>query len=68
SSVRFYDFTDQYGAAVSLDYGDSLTGRLGISADYDSYWKDASGKIRRSKLYGIVNLYYNFLDGSDVDV
>ncbi|WP_245488152.1 autotransporter family protein [Rhizobium ruizarguesonis] len=68
SSVRFDDFTDQYGAAVSLDDGDSLTGRLGISADYDSDWKDASGKIGRSKLYGIVNLYYNFLDGSDVDV
>ncbi|MBY5751500.1 autotransporter outer membrane beta-barrel domain-containing protein [Rhizobium leguminosarum] len=68
SSVRFDDFTDQYGAAVSLDDGDSLTGRLGISADYDSDWKDASGKIGRSTLYGIANLYYDFLDGSDVDV
>lgn len=68
SSVRFDDFTDAYGAAASLDDGDSLTGRLGISADYDSDWKDASGKISRSKLYGIANLYYDFLDGSDVDV
>ncbi|QKK19024.1 autotransporter outer membrane beta-barrel domain-containing protein [Rhizobium indicum] len=68
SSVRFDDFTDAYGTAASLDDGDSLTGRLGISADYDSDWKDASGKISRSKLYGIANLYYDFLDGSDVDV
>ncbi len=68
SSVRFDDFTDPYSAAVSLDDGDSLTGRLGISADYDSDWKDVSGKIGRSKLYGIANLYYDFLDGSDIDV
>ncbi|UWU28790.1 autotransporter outer membrane beta-barrel domain-containing protein [Rhizobium sp. WSM1274] len=68
SSVRFDDFTDQYRGAVSLDDGDSLTGRLGISADYDNDWRDAFGKIGRSKLYGIANLYYDFLDGSDVDV
>ncbi|MGR9205171.1 autotransporter family protein [Rhizobium leguminosarum] len=68
SSVRFNSFTDQYGADVSLDDGDSLTGRLGISADYDGDWKDASGKINRVKLYGIANLYHDFLNGSDVDV
>jgi fibronectin-binding autotransporter adhesin len=68
SSVRFDDFTDAYGAAVSLDDADSLTGRLGISADYDSDWQDATGGISRSKFYGIANLYYDFLDGSKVDV
>ncbi|MBY5648459.1 autotransporter outer membrane beta-barrel domain-containing protein [Rhizobium leguminosarum] len=68
SSVRFESFTDAYGADVSLDDGDNLTGRLGVSADFDSEWKDASGKTSRSTLYGIANLYYDFLDGSDVDV
>ncbi|WP_261337343.1 autotransporter outer membrane beta-barrel domain-containing protein [Rhizobium leguminosarum] len=68
SSVRLDSFTDAYGANVSLDDGDSLTGRLGVSADFDSEWKDASGKTSRSTLYGIANLYYDFLDGSDVDV
>ncbi|NNH85996.1 autotransporter outer membrane beta-barrel domain-containing protein [Rhizobium laguerreae] len=68
SSVRFDSFTDAYGADVSLDDGDSLTGRLGISADFDSEWKDASGKTSRSTVYGIANLYYDFLDGSNVDV
>lgn len=68
SSVRFDRFTDQYGADVSLDDGDSLIGRLGVSADYDNDWRDASGKTGRSKIYGIANLYYDFLDGSDVDV
>jgi outer membrane autotransporter protein len=68
SSVRFDSFTDQYGADVSLNDGDSVTGRLGISADYDNDWTDASGKSGRSKIDGIANLYYDFLDGSDVDV
>ncbi len=68
SSVRFDDFTDAYGAAASLDDGDGLTGRLGISADYDRDWKDASGRTSRARLYGIANLYYDFLDGSKVDV
>jgi fibronectin-binding autotransporter adhesin len=66
--VRFDSFTDAFGADVSLDDGDSLTGRLGISADFDSDWKDASGKTSHSTLYGIANLYYDFLDGSNVDV
>ncbi|EJC67117.1 outer membrane autotransporter barrel domain-containing protein [Rhizobium leguminosarum bv. viciae WSM1455] len=68
SSVRFDSFTDAYGADVSLDDGDSLTGRLGISADYDRDWKDASGRTSRAKFYGVANLYYDFLDGSKVDV
>ncbi|CDN49072.1 autotransporter family protein [Neorhizobium galegae] len=68
SSVRFDRFTDAYGAVVSLDDADSLTGRLGISADYDSDWKDATGQISRAKFYGIANLYYDFLDGSNADV
>ncbi|MGZ2453211.1 outer membrane autotransporter protein [Rhizobium ruizarguesonis] len=68
SSVRFDSFTDAYGANVSLDDGDSLTGRLGVSADFDSEWKDASGKSSRSTVYGIANLYYDFLDGSNADI
>ncbi|PDS78947.1 autotransporter outer membrane beta-barrel domain-containing protein [Rhizobium sp. L43] len=68
SSVRFDDFTDPYGAAVSLSDSDTLIGRLGISADYENEWKDASGRASRASVYGIANLYYDFLDGSDVDV
>ncbi|WP_054186262.1 autotransporter outer membrane beta-barrel domain-containing protein [Rhizobium acidisoli] len=67
-SVRFGDFTDPYGGAVSLRDGDTLIGRLGVSADYDNDWKDAAGLVSRSSVYGIANLYYDFLDGSDVDV
>ncbi len=68
SSVNFDDFTDRYGAAVSLANGDSLVGRLGLSADYEDEWKDAGGQTSRTHVYGIGNLYYDFLAGSKVDV
>ena len=68
SSVRFNDFTDPYGARVSLDDGQSLTGRIGLSADYENEWKNAAGQVSRSHVYGIANLYYDFLDSSQVDV
>ncbi|QDB99456.1 autotransporter-associated beta strand repeat-containing protein [Mesorhizobium sp. 8] len=68
SSVRFDDFTDPFGAAVSLADGDSLVGRLGLSSDYENQWVDEAGKVSRAHLYGIANLYYGFLEGSKVDV
>lgn len=68
SSVWFDDFTDPYGAAVSLDDADSLLGRLGVSVDYENEWKDATGQTSRSHAYGIANLYYDFLDGSSANV
>ena len=69
SSVRFSDFTDRYDGKVSLsDGGDTLVGRLGLSADYENDWKDAASETKRTHLYGVANLYYDFLDGSSVDV
>ncbi|RTL99911.1 MAG: autotransporter outer membrane beta-barrel domain-containing protein [Hyphomicrobiales bacterium] len=68
ASVDFDSFTDPYGAFVSNGSSDSLIGRLGLSADYESEWKDKAGRTSRSHVYGIGNLYYDFLDGTDVDV
>jgi fibronectin-binding autotransporter adhesin len=68
ASVDFDDFADPYGAAVSFGGSDSLIGRIGLSADYDSEWKDSAGQVSRAHVYGIANLYYDFLDGSDVKV
>ena len=68
SEVNFDDFTDAFGASVGLDRGSSLKGRLGISADYQNEWRDEAGEISRSHVYGIANLYYDFLDGSQTDV
>ncbi|WP_181175673.1 autotransporter-associated beta strand repeat-containing protein [Mesorhizobium sp. B2-3-4] len=68
SSVRFSSFTDPFDAAVSLGGSDVLTGRAGLSLDHEDAWTGAEGKVGRSHLYGIANLYYDFLDGNDVDV
>lgn len=63
SSVDFDGFTDVFGARVTSSDGDSLRGRLGLSADFESV-----GETGRSKVYGIANLYYEFLDGTAASV
>lgn len=68
SSVRFSDFTDPFGARVSLDDGEFLIGRIGLSADYESEWRGATGQINRAHVYGVANLYYDFLGRTTTDV
>ncbi|WP_273795040.1 autotransporter outer membrane beta-barrel domain-containing protein [Brucella intermedia] len=68
SSVDFDDFTDTFGAPVSLDRSNSLRGRLGLSVDRERAWVDDDGFINRLHGYGIANLYYEFLGDRRVDV
>ncbi|WP_180863130.1 autotransporter family protein [Cupriavidus pauculus] len=68
SQVRFDAFTDQYGANVSRDNGNSLVSRLGVSLDHETRWTAANGKTSRSHVYGITNLYYDFLHGTSARV
>lgn len=72
SNVDFDDFTTKWGKGgrsdVSRDKGDSLIGRLGASLDYQDSWQNAQGMTDRSVVYGIVNFYNEFLDGTKVDV
>lgn len=68
SSVDFDTFDDVFGARVSLDDGDSLNGRLGLSLDHESSWMGNDGNLNLLHAYGIANLYYEFLDASRVDV
>ena len=68
SSVDFDDFTDTFGSRVSLDRGDSLQGRLGLTLDHENSWQNANGMLDRAHVYGIANLYYEFLEGTKVDV
>jgi fibronectin-binding autotransporter adhesin len=68
SSVDFDSFNDRFGARVSLDDGDSLVGRLGMALDREESWQRADGQTARAKIYGIANLYGEFLDGTAVDV
>ncbi|WP_146002053.1 autotransporter family protein [Cupriavidus pauculus] len=68
SQVRFDAFTDQYGANVSRDNGNSLVSRLGVSLDHETKWTAGNGKTQRSHIYGITNLYYDFLHGTSARV
>lgn len=66
-NARFDAFKDPSDAAVSSQRGDSLKTRWGISIDHDQTW-DANGASRRTHLYGLFNLSYEWLDGTRVDV
>ncbi|MGH6762512.1 MAG: autotransporter outer membrane beta-barrel domain-containing protein [Phyllobacterium sp.] len=68
SDVSFDDFTDVFGANVSLDRGSSLQGRLGVTLDRENSWQNDKGLLNRTHAYGITNLYYEFLEGTRVDV
>ena len=68
SNVDFDSFTDVFGADVSRERAASLQARLGISADYQNSWRNDQGGLNRSSVYGIANLYNEFLNGTRVDV
>ncbi|MGW6778884.1 autotransporter outer membrane beta-barrel domain-containing protein, partial [Brucella pseudogrignonensis] len=61
SSVDFDSFTDAYGARISNHDGDSLTGRLGLAANYANSFTGSDGQLVNTSLYGIANLYQEFL-------
>jgi outer membrane autotransporter protein len=66
SQVSFNDFADRFAALVSLDRADSLLGRVGLALENQRAWHDAFGQVMRSDLYGIANLHYEFLGGTNV--
>lgn len=68
SNVDFDDFTDPFGARVSLERGESLQGGLGLTLDHEDSWQNDNGTLNRTHVYGIANLYYEFLEGTRVDV
>lgn len=68
SRIDFDSFTDTFGAPVSLDKGDSLQGRFGLTLDHETSWQNVNGMTDRAHIYGIANLYYEFLQGTRVDV
>ncbi|MBS0535424.1 MAG: autotransporter outer membrane beta-barrel domain-containing protein [Proteobacteria bacterium] len=68
SSVDFDTFSDRFGATIASDRADSLQGRAGLSLDHRCAGLDRDGRKVSSDLYAITNLYYEFLDGTAVDV
>lgn len=66
SGIDFDSFNDPFGAKVSSNKGASLRGRLGVTLDHEA--RGGKDSMSRAHIYGIVNLYYEFLDGSQVNV
>lgn len=62
------DFTDGFGARVSLDGNERLTGRIGTALDHQRTWRDDDDKLSRANLYGVASVYYEFLGGTSVSV
>lgn len=68
SRIKFDDFEDAFYTNVSLVDGDSLRGRLGLAAEYETRRVADNGTTSRSNIYGIANLYNEFLDGYTVAI
>ncbi|WP_346266383.1 autotransporter outer membrane beta-barrel domain-containing protein [Brucella oryzae] len=68
SSVSSASFRDAWEARVGLHNTDSLTARIGLSADYRNAWHNADGQLTRMNIYGIANLYQEFMGSAPVDV
>lgn len=67
SSISTNSFRDAWNARIGVDDGDSLVGRLGLAAQYATAWKDDQGRASQASLYGIPNLYQEFLGGTTDD-
>ncbi|MCH8686648.1 autotransporter outer membrane beta-barrel domain-containing protein [Sphingosinicellaceae bacterium A1X5R2] len=65
--VDFDRFTDRFGAAVSVRHAESLKTRWGVSLDHQATWEH-QGSARRSHLYGLVNVSFEWLDGTLTEV
>ncbi|MQX96291.1 autotransporter outer membrane beta-barrel domain-containing protein, partial [Sinorhizobium medicae] len=59
ASVDFDGFTDPFAARVSLEDGDSLRARIGLSIDYENIWQGQQGDTRRMQVYGIANVIHD---------
>ncbi|WP_345900513.1 autotransporter outer membrane beta-barrel domain-containing protein [Martelella sp. UBA3392] len=61
ASVSVDSFTGAYSDDVNFDDGQSLLGRVGLSIEKESAWTDVNGQARAANIYGLANLYYEFL-------
>ncbi len=68
AKVDFDRFAYPADAAVSAAKGDSLKTRWGVAIDHQTSWKGRSGDTRRTRLYSVINLSYEWLDGAVADV
>ncbi|MBX3598323.1 MAG: autotransporter outer membrane beta-barrel domain-containing protein [Rhizobiaceae bacterium] len=72
SAVNFEDFNQIIAgnpvARISPSDAESLRGRVGISVDSETSWQAENGLMSRRHIYGIANLYYEFMGDTNVNV
>ncbi|MCL8000360.1 autotransporter outer membrane beta-barrel domain-containing protein [Brucella sp. 21LCYQ03] len=68
SAIDADTFKDTWGSQVDLHDGDNLVGRIGLAADRSFNWKGNDGRMVNTSIYGIANLYQEFLSGTTVNV
>ena len=68
SAISFDDFTDSFGSRAKLERGDSLHSRFGLALAHENAWQNSQGMTNRTHIYGLTNLYYEFLNGTKVDL
>ncbi len=68
SSIHADAFRDVWDARVSVKDGSSLLGRLGLAAEYGTEWKDESGHTTHANVYGIANIYQEFMSETTVNL
>ncbi|MAM11124.1 MAG: autotransporter outer membrane beta-barrel domain-containing protein, partial [Rhizobiaceae bacterium] len=61
SSVDIDSFTGAYNDDATFDNGDSLKARLGLAVEKEFISTDANGLARRGNVYGIANIYHEFM-------
>ncbi|MBF9058609.1 autotransporter outer membrane beta-barrel domain-containing protein [Rhodobacterales bacterium HKCCSP123] len=64
TNVDFDSFVGPFGETVTIEDGDSLIARLGISVDRE--WSGSNGS--QNSVYGLLNLTHEMGDGTRVDV
>lgn len=68
SSVRLGSFQDVWNTHVTMTNSQSLIGRGGVSLDYRNAWQGADGRQVRTNIYGIANLYRDFMTESTFSI
>ncbi len=68
SSINADDFEDVWQANISVARGNSFAARFGLAASYDSSWQGSDGRVVNTSIYGITNLYQEFLGGTRVNI
>ena len=68
SSLDADAFDDIWGNRIHLQDGDSLAARFGLATSYENNWQGEDGRKVSTSVYGVANIYQEFLGGSRINV